>query len=174
MSQRPLLFVVMLASLSSSVHVWCQTRLHDGNRQDAVEALNAKRHEPGHNKWRNVAESMPNLRALSRNRTLMASGYLAQNAFEKAKPAAAGAPGEIVEVSIKEWPVPTPGSHPHDPLATPDGSIWYTGQMANLLGRLNPRTGEFTEYQLKTPGSGPHGLVSDANGNIWFTANFKG
>jgi virginiamycin B lyase len=46
--------------------------------------------------------------------------------------------------------------------------------MANLLGRLNPRTGEFTEYQLKTPGSGPHGLVSDANGNIWFTANFKG
>ena len=139
-----------------------------------MEALNANRHEPGHNKWRNVAESMPNLRALSRNRTLMASGYLAQNAFEKAKPAAAGAPGEIVEVSIKEWPVPTPGSHPHDPLATPDGSIWYTGQMANLLGRLNPRTGEFTEYQLKTPGSGPHGLVSDANGNIWFTANFKG
>jgi streptogramin lyase len=148
MSQRPLLFVVMLACLSSGAPVWCQTRLHDGNRQDAVEALNADRHEPG-----------------------QASGYLAQNAFEKAKPAAAGAPGESVEVSIKEWPVPTPGSHPHDPLATPDGSIWYTGQMANLLGRLDPRTGEFTEYQLKTPGSGPHGLVSDANGNIWFTAN---
>ena len=151
MSQRPLLFVVMLACLSSGVPVWCQTRLHGGSRQDAVEALNADRHEPGR-----------------------ASGYLAQNAFEKAKPAAAGAPGESVEVSIREWPVPTPGSHPHDPLATPDGSIWYTGQMANLLGRLNPRTGEFTEYQLKTPGSGPHGLVSDANGNIWFTANFKG
>jgi len=148
--------------------------LHDGNRQDAVEALNANRDEPGHNKWRNVAESMPSLRALSQNRTLMASGYLAQNAFEKAKPAATGAPGESVEVSIKEWPVPTPGSHPHDPLATPDGSIWYAGQMANLLGPLIPRTGEFTEYQLKTPGSGPHGLVSDANGNIWFTANFKG
>jgi virginiamycin B lyase len=174
MSQRPLLFVVMAACLLSGVPVWCQTRLHDGSRKDAAEALNADRHEREHNKWRNVTESMPNLRALSQNRTLMASGYLAQNAFEKAKPAAAGAPEESVEVSIKEWPVPTPGSHPHDPLATPDGSIWYTGQMANLLGRLNPRTGEFTEYQLKTPGSGPHGLVSDANGNIWFTANFKG
>src|SRR6476659_1244583 len=108
MSHRPLLLVVMAACLSSRVPVWCQTRLHDGNRQDAVEALNADRHEPGHNKWRNVAESMPNLRALSQNRTLMASGYLAQNAFEKAKPAAAGAPRESVEVSIKEWPVPTP------------------------------------------------------------------
>jgi acetyl esterase/lipase len=42
------------------------------------------------------------------------------------------------------------------------------------LGRLDPRTGEFREYQLKILGSGPHGLVSDANGNIWFTANFKG
>ena len=81
MSQRPLLFVVMVACLSSSVPVWCQTRLHDGNRQDAEEALNANRHEPGHNKWRNVAESMPNLRALLQNRTLMASVYLAQSAF---------------------------------------------------------------------------------------------
>ena len=101
MLQRPLLFVVMAACLSSSVQVWCQTRLHDGNRQDAVEAQNTDRHEPGQNKWRNVAESMPNLRASSQNRTLMVSGYLAQNAFEKAKPAAAGALGESGEVSIK-------------------------------------------------------------------------
>src|SRR5262249_24575309 len=61
-----------------------------------------------------------------------------------------------------------------DPLATPDRSIWYTGQMANLLGRLDPRTGEFQEFRLKTPESGPHGLVADKDGNIWFTASFKG
>src|SRR5215471_8419017 len=79
---------------------------------------------------------------------------------------------ESAQVSIKEWVVPTPGSHPHDPLATSDGFIWYTGQMANLLGRLDPRTGEFKEYPLKTPGSGPHGLVADKDGNIWFTADF--
>ena len=54
MSQRPLLFVVMLACLSSGVPVWSQIRLHAGNRQDAVKALNADRHEPGHNRWRNV------------------------------------------------------------------------------------------------------------------------
>ena len=82
-------------------------------------------------------------------------------------------PGSV-EVSIEEWLVPTAGSHPHDPLAAADGSIWYTGQMANLLGRLDPKTGEFKEYQLKTPQSGPHGLVADKEGDIWFTANFKG
>jgi len=40
--------------------------------------------------------------------------------------------------------VPTPGSRPHDPPATADGSIWYTGQMNNVLGRLDPKTGEVT------------------------------
>jgi virginiamycin B lyase len=77
-------------------------------------------------------------------------------------------------VSIKEWDVPTPNSRPHDPAVAPDGSLWYTGQMANKLGRLDPKTGEFKEYPLKTPESGPHGLVADKNGNIWFTAIFKG
>lgn len=74
-----------------------------------------------------------------------------------------------IRVAFKEWRVPTSGSHPHDPLATRDGAIWYTGQMANLLGRLDPKTGQFREYRLKTENSGPHGLVSDANGAIWFT-----
>ena len=79
-----------------------------------------------------------------------------------------------IHVAFKEWRVPTPGSHPHDPLATSDGAIWYTGQMANLLGRLDPKTGQFREFRLKTTNSGPHGLVSDPSGNIWFTASFKG
>jgi virginiamycin B lyase len=74
-------------------------------------------------------------------------------------------------VSFTEWTVPTKGSHPHDPLAAADGSIWYTGQMASTLGRLDPKTGAFKEYRTKTPDSGPHGLVADEDGNIWFTAN---
>src|SRR5437763_58736 len=77
-------------------------------------------------------------------------------------------------VTIKEWDVPTPHSRPHDPAVAPDGSLWYTGQMANKLGRLDPQTGQFREYPLKTPESGPHGLVADRDGNIWFTAVFKG
>ena len=53
----------------------------------------------------------------------------------------ATAAGDDIHVAIKEWRTPTPRSHPHDPLVTSDGAIWYTGQMANLLGRLDPKTG---------------------------------
>ena len=77
-----------------------------------------------------------------------------------------------VGVSFKEWTVPTPRSFPHDPLAAADGAIWYTGQMASTLGRLDPKTGAFKEYRTKTPDSGPHGLAADKDGNIWFTASF--
>ncbi len=75
-----------------------------------------------------------------------------------------------LNVQIKEYEVPTPKSRPHDPALAPDGSLWYTGQGANKLGRLDPKTGEFKEYPLKTPSSGPHGLTADKDGNIWFTA----
>jgi len=76
----------------------------------------------------------------------------------------------VLTVQIKEYEVPTPRSRPHDPASAPDGSLWYTGQGANKLGRLDPKTGEFKEYPLKTRDSGPHGLVADQEGNIWFTA----
>jgi streptogramin lyase len=74
-----------------------------------------------------------------------------------------------LNVQIQEYEVPTPKSRPHDPALAPDGSLWYTGQGANKLGRLDPKTGTFKEYALKTPNSGPHGLVADKDGNIWFT-----
>jgi len=78
-----------------------------------------------------------------------------------------------VTVVINEWDVPTPDSRPHDPAVAPDGALWYTGQRANKLGRLDPATGTIKEYMLKTPDSGPHGLVADNDGNIWYTANSK-
>jgi virginiamycin B lyase len=77
-------------------------------------------------------------------------------------------------VSIREWVVPTLGSRPHDPLAASDGSIWWTGQWANVLGRLDPRTGAMKEFPLTTPKSGPHGLTEDKAGNIWYTGNGAG
>lgn len=90
------------------------------------------------------------------------------------------APGPSAEVApldvkIQEWSVPTKGAHPHDPAVGADGALWFTEQMVNKLGRLDPKTGEFKEYPLATDkNSGPHGLVADQDGNIWFTANFGG
>jgi virginiamycin B lyase len=77
------------------------------------------------------------------------------------------------KVEFLAWNVPTPGSRPHDPLAMPDGSIWWSGQFANKLGRLDPQTGELKEYPLPTH-AGPHGLINDKEGNIWYAGNFGG
>ncbi len=77
-------------------------------------------------------------------------------------------------VIIREWDVPTEKARPHDPEVAPDGSLWYTGQYANNLGRLDPKTGQIKEFPLKKPNSGPHGLVADKEGNIWFTGNSAG
>ena len=99
--------------------------------------------------------------------------YLAKNFPEQPRPKAVVIPGST-RVSFKEWSLPTLGSRPHDPLAAPDGSVWYTGMFANVLGRIDPKTGSIKEYPLKTPGSGPHGLTMDKDGKIWFTANQKG
>ncbi len=78
-----------------------------------------------------------------------------------------------LNVSIKEYDVPTPQSRPHDPAVAPDGALWYTGQKADKLGRLDPATGKIKEYPLP-PDSGPHGLVADTAGHIWYTANYAG
>ncbi len=81
--------------------------------------------------------------------------------------------GEL-NVTIREWDVPTPKSRPHDPALGADGALWFTEQEANKLGRLDPKTGAIREFPLKTPRSGPHGLVADAQGNIWYTGNYAG
>src|SRR5437867_5000 len=96
--------------------------------------------------------------------------YLAKTFPVTDRPAAVMLPGPA-KVSMKSWDAATPGSRPHDPLAARDGSLWYTGQMANALGRIDPKTGKVKEYPLKTQHSGPHGLVEDKAGNIWYTGN---
>jgi virginiamycin B lyase len=101
------------------------------------------------------------------------AAYLIKNFPERPRPPAAIIPGPV-EATITLWDVPTRGSRPHDPLAARDGAIWWSGQLANKLGRLDPKTGTIREYTLKTPRTAPHGLVEDKDGNVWFTGNFAG
>jgi virginiamycin B lyase len=99
--------------------------------------------------------------------------YLAAHWPEQPRPEGVKIAGPV-KVSFKEWEVPTAGSRPHDPLATSDGALWWSGQMASKLGRLDPKTGQMKEFATAVPQSGPHGLVEDKAGHIWFTANFQG
>jgi virginiamycin B lyase len=99
--------------------------------------------------------------------------YLMKNFPERARPSAVILSGPV-KARIDLWDVPTQGSRPHDPRGAKDGSIWWTGQLANKLGRIDPKTGAIREYTLKSPYTGPHGLAEDKDGNIWFTGNNLG
>src|SRR5205823_14283354 len=83
----------------------------------------------------------------------------------------AAVPVDSVDVKIEEWLTPSQPPYPHDPAVAPDGSIWYTGQRANVVGRFDPATQKFREFTLPTPNSGPHGIIADKAGNIWYTGN---
>jgi virginiamycin B lyase len=121
--------------------------------------------------WHNVIDMMIAAGThLTPEQATIVRDYLAASFPGKPKPKPATLAGPV-QVTFQEWTVPTPGSRPHDPLVASDGAIWYTGQMADKLGRLDPATGAIKEYQLPKR-SGPHGLVEDRAGNIWYTANF--
>jgi virginiamycin B lyase len=121
--------------------------------------------------WRTVMRMMLNFDVpVPEDQVGTVTDYLTKNFPERSRPAAVIIEGPV-QANIKLWPVPTPGSRPHDPLAAKDGSIWYTGQLSGKLGRLDPKTGEIKEYPLKTPHTGPHGLAEDKDGSIWFTGN---
>lgn len=87
-------------------------------------------------------------------------------AFVRAAP-----PADTVDVQIDEWMTPSKPPYPHDPVVAADGSVWYTGQRANVVGRFDPATQQFKEFALPTPNSGPHGIIPDRDGNIWYTGN---
>src|SRR5712691_6729604 len=177
--------VLAAALLCLALPAWGQDwtqRLPDGKGKETVAAICAGCHEffsrvgAGYTRegWHTVMRMMLNHgMSLPPDQLDSVTEYLIQSFPEKPKPPGVAIAGPV-EVSIRMWTVPTPGSRPHDPLATADGAIWYTGQMHNVLGRLDPNTGQFKEFALKTPHSGPHGLVEDGSGNIWYTANAAG
>jgi len=176
MSRKSRLTLMAAALLYSVLPAW-GAELPEGKGKELVGSLCTSCHAfnwgGGYTAegWRTVIRMMINHGvALSPDQVATITDYLTKNFPEKPKPAGVVIPGPL-QVAIKTWPVPTPGSRPHDPLATMDGSLWYTGQMAGVLGRLDPKTGSFKEFPLKTPHSGPHGLTEDKGGNIWYTGN---
>jgi virginiamycin B lyase len=73
-------------------------------------------------------------------------------------------------IAFKEWQTPTLGQRSRDPIQASDGTIWWAGQWANVIGRINPATGEMKEYALPANAM-PHTVTLDAKGNVWYTGN---
>jgi virginiamycin B lyase len=178
MSTNKLRSAIAISTLfSSMVPAWAQDAAHPGKaiadaQCNSCHPLGA-RVGSGYTEegWKTVMRMMTNHGVpVPPDQLAALTDYLAKTYPVKGRPDAVLVPGSA-KVSMKAWQAPTPGSRPHDPLAAKDGSLWYTGQMVNALGRVDPKTGKVKEYPLKTPHSGPHGLVEDKDGNIWYTGN---
>jgi virginiamycin B lyase len=152
-----------------------QAQLPDGPGRDLVQANCASCHglnqitgAAGYNKegWAALTSTMI---ALPKDQADVVNGYLATNFPEKPGRQPTIVPGNVT-IKITEWITPTLGQRSRDPIEAPDGSIWWTGMYASLVGRLDPKTGEMKEFPLP-PAARPHTIIPDAAGNIWYSGN---
>jgi virginiamycin B lyase len=121
--------------------------------------------------WKQLISTMIDLGRVPDQQAAIAQ-YLAEHFPPNTKRAAklVGGPREI---TFKEWEMPTLGQRARDPIQAEDGSIWWVGQFGNLMGRLDPRTGEMKEWQLPS-NAFPHTVELDRQGTPWYTGNKNG
>ena len=132
MSDTARVSLIVAVLLCAALPAWSQDPLPEGNGKQAVQTYYVQCHElntvtrAGYSQegWRNNIHMMLNVGAtLPQDEIKPVIQYLAKHFPERPKPHAVVIPGSV-QVAIQEWVVPTPGSRPHDPLATPDGAIW--------------------------------------------------
>ncbi len=156
---KKLVFVLMIAAVLSLAGLTQgqgqggrgeQLKLPDGPGKDILQSACTECHNlqmasgTGYNReeWGLTLERMITAGAkMTPDQIPVVTDYLLKNlAGEGPKPAVV-VTGSVA-VSFKEWGLPTKGSRPHDPWAAPDGSIWYTGMYANVIGHVDPKTGQ--------------------------------
>ena len=118
--------------------------------------------------WKELASTMINLSAAPEDQDAITQ-YLATHFPPNTRRAPKLVSG-AERIAFKEWLTPTPGSRSRDPIQAADGTIWYAGQWSNLIGRINPKTGEIKEYALPANAK-PHTVTLDAKGNVWYAGN---
>ena len=119
--------------------------------------------------WSHLINSMV---ALPPVRLVAISDYLANRYPHKPEKAPRLIDGNT-DIIIEEWVTPTLGQRTRDPIEALDGTIWWTGMWASLVGRLDPKTGAMREYPLPSSAR-PHSIVPDDKGFIWYTGNSNG
>lgn len=66
------------------------------------------------------------------------------------------------------------GPEPYGLVVDRQGTVWFTELFGSKIGRINPKTGEVTEYPTLIPNAGPRRMQMDSKGNLWFTECFAG
>ena len=83
--------------------------------------------------------------------------------------------GQWTRVVVTEFEMPRQLLMLHDAALDGQGNVWYTSHKTRYVGKMDPKTGIFTDYTLPmTPGSmpGTHHQVIDKNGIAWISENW--
>lgn len=78
---------------------------------------------------------------------------------------------EAMKIVYVEYELPGPNRMPWSAAPDKDGNLWmpYYGK-ANMIGRLNPKTGEVQEFPVPNVGTaGVHSAVMASDGNVWLS-----
>src|SRR5262249_20749862 len=88
--------------------------------------------------------------------------------------------GRATRVIVTVFPIPRQPSVVHDLAVDMKGNVWYGDSGWGYLGKFDPKTTQFSEYEAPNmwpdpaPGSkrivGVQDVEVDAGGNIWITA----
>jgi virginiamycin B lyase len=169
--------VLALASLPASGQAKKAPALPDGAGKDRVETLCTTCHQTreivsssGYTRegWQALTSTMVDLSKSPEVRDTITQ-YLAKNFPPNTKRAPTLVSGPV-KITFKEWQTPLLGQRSRDPIQAPDGTIWWAGQWGNVIGSINPKTGEMKEHPLPANAM-PHTVTLDKKGNVWYTGN---
>src|SRR3989454_5735118 len=86
--------------------------------------------------------------------------------------------GRATRVIITEYDLPRPTIEPHDVVVDGDGIAWYSDFGDQRIGKLDPKSGQVTEYPVPELKKGwPTGLLSlrfDREQNLWAGMMYQG
>ena len=148
-------FVIIVLFLASTLNIVKAEELPKGKGQNLVKAMcsgchgvNRITNSLGYSRenWLSLVDSMIDLSGNEAQQNLLAN-YLAEH-FPPNKDRMPTLVSGEASVSFKEWVVPTRGQRSRDPVEAPNGEIWWVGQWGDIVGKIDPATGEMREYEL--------------------------
>jgi virginiamycin B lyase len=86
--------------------------------------------------------------------------------------------GKATQVIYTEYDLPQRTRQPHDVIVDSTGTAWYASFGEQILGKLDPHTGQAIEYQIpllkETAPTGILGVRFDRDENLWLGMQFQG
>ena len=86
--------------------------------------------------------------------------------------------GAATKVVYTEWQLPKRTRQPHDVIVDSQGMAWYASFGEQILGRLDPKTGQIREWDIpRLKANLPTGILGvefDEDENVWLGMQFQG